>query len=146
MTREEGEDDLRAQFAHVRDEDRRGMPRFAETLGRFPSKSHGSSSFLDARHWWLPAAALASAVLVLVTIIARESREIDLNGLAWESVQWEMPTDVLLDLSALPAAALMGDFQLRPNDIEPMRDDASRPTEIHDRPQNGGLRHVRSLG
>ncbi|MBI3982873.1 MAG: hypothetical protein HY337_08170 [Gemmatimonadetes bacterium] len=89
MTRQPNDDELRARFAALRQEDSRLLPQFRgaqQALAATPRLSR-----------WVPAAALASAAVAVLWLAGRDRDTSDRRGLDLAATVWRAPTDFLLE-------------------------------------------------
>lgn len=89
MTHQLDDDDLRARFAALRQEDSALLPRF-----RVGQQALGATPRLGR---WIAAAALASAAAAVLWLVGRDREAGDRFALDLAAAVWRAPTDFLLE-------------------------------------------------
>lgn len=112
------EEELKEAFGQLREEQEPLTPAYRTLMARRSAAGEAVATGSPAR-WWIPGLTAAAAVAALLVWSARGP------GIApaeppWTPGQWAMPTDVLLDLSAIPGDELLHELpELTPTPIRP---------------------------
>lgn len=125
MTDEDEERRLREDFAQLRAEEDARTPSYRAVLARGVAiEDAGDRGWLVfGLRFGLPA--LAAAVLVSWLVLpGGPSPERAPSGESWRVGSWRTPSDALLDLSSLPGSSVMGELEVGPLELLPVRDDA----------------------
>lgn len=131
-SREEREKDatLRRAFQGLRDEEHRLGPGYAALRNRRDAPAP-ARPFDAWRRAWPAVALVAAGVLAWLVLAPPTSETPEPLEPGFQIGAWSMPTDVLLDLSALPGSKVMGDFD-NGDPIESLRRDDARRSETQE--------------
>ena len=105
------DDDLKARFTALRLEDEQRAPHFRSVRSHRPIDDERQRGAGQARTggWWGPGLTIAFAVTAMMLWLSDGGDRAPQDA-PWTAGQWEMPTDVLLDLSTLPGGNLLHDL------------------------------------
>jgi len=125
MTIDDEDDDLKAKFGRLRAHQEPGFPGFRSILDREPHRTTNVDVGWGRRSGWIPGLALAAVATAFFWIATTEKENqaleedlfVDRPSAPDAFVlghlvvgEWSMPTDSLLDLSALPGDELLDEF------------------------------------
>jgi len=123
MNSNEEEDDLKAKFGELRAQQESGFPGFHSILDRAPRRTtHVETGWIKC-DGWIPGLALAAVIAAFVWIASTGNPSLEerffVDGPSAPAPfvlgqlvvgEWSMPTDSLLDLSALPGDGLLNEL------------------------------------
>ena len=116
------DEDLQARFGELRAQQENDVPGFRSILHREAGRSHNVEGRIRIGARWIPGLAFAAAAAVFLWIAATKDPSVEEERFVDEPSapdafvvghlvvgEWNMPTDALLDLSALPGNDLLNE-------------------------------------